>query len=348
MSVAGAFEEAPASFVGTLTSVLRHRRLILRVSLLSAILVAVGILSKDRTFSTRASLMPQARRQVQGLSGLAAQFGLAVPVSDGAQSPAFYVDLLGSRQLLGDVVMTRFRVGNASRDTLLAHYLGAVGADSAETRERGFLEIRNLLSVSSNSKTGVITLTVTTRDAILSADIAARLLVLLDEFNQERRRSQATAERLFTERRLEEVRRELREAEARQLQFLEKNRNFSGSAELRFEQDRLEREVVMRQQVYTSLAQAHEQARIEEVRDTPVISVVELPTVAALPDGRGLVRYTAIAFVLVACAAAAVVVGRELVIPSTRGGDEVGTFMAEWRLALDDLRNPLRSLFRQW
>jgi uncharacterized protein involved in exopolysaccharide biosynthesis len=34
------------------------------------------------------------------------------------------------------------------------------------------------------------------------------------------------------------------------------------------------------------LAQAYEQARIEEVRDTPVITVIEAPMLPARPDPR--------------------------------------------------------------
>jgi hypothetical protein len=42
------------------------------------------------------------------LPGLAAQFGLTLPTSDGGQSPAFYADLLTSHEILGALVDTRF------------------------------------------------------------------------------------------------------------------------------------------------------------------------------------------------------------------------------------------------
>jgi uncharacterized protein involved in exopolysaccharide biosynthesis len=54
------------------------------------------------------------------------------------------------------------------------------------------------------------------------------------------------------------------------------------------ERERLQRDVNMRQQLYTSLAQALDEARIREVRDTPVISVVETAwgSTRAQPRGR--------------------------------------------------------------
>ncbi len=44
-----------------------------------------------------------------------------------------------------------------------------------------------------------------------------------------------------------------------------------------FEHDRLERPVSMRQELVTAMAQAYEQARVDEVRNTPVITVIDQP-----------------------------------------------------------------------
>src|SRR5262249_435769 len=47
-----------------------------------------------------------------------------------------------------------------------------------------------------------------------------------------------------------------------------------------------DREVSMRQAVYTTLVQSYEAARIDEVRNTPVITVMEPPDVPAKADPR--------------------------------------------------------------
>jgi hypothetical protein len=67
--------------------------------------------------------------------------------------------------------------------------------------------------------------------------------------------------------------------------FLQHNRQ-GNSPELKFEQSRLEREVGPNQQVVTSLAQSYEEVRIREVRNTPVITVIEPPTLATSADPR--------------------------------------------------------------
>lgn len=331
------------------TILLRRRVGILRSALLLAIVVGSAILTQPRHFTSRGSFLPQARRQSAGLSGLAAQFGLAVPTQDGGQSPAFYVDLLLSREILGDAVMTRFPVGvGANRaDTLLASYLNAKGTSNAEVRERGILALRDQINASNNSKTGVVNLGVTLRDPRLAAIVTIRLLELLENFNRQNRTSQATAERQFTERRLNEVRVELREAENRQQSFLQRNRDYRNSPVLAFEQERLAREVAMRQQLFTSLAQAYEQSKIEEVRDTPVLSVVEVPEAPPFADGRGLVRYTILAFVLGLTGAAVVFLMLALIQPTPVSVDEFASLRAAWQDAKSDLRRPVSAFFRR-
>src|SRR3712207_7894583 len=52
----------------------------------------------------------------------------------------------------------------------------------------------------------------------------------------------------------------------------QRNRDYRNSPELTFQQERLSREVSRVQQLYGRLSEAYEQAKIEEVRDTPVRS----------------------------------------------------------------------------
>jgi uncharacterized protein involved in exopolysaccharide biosynthesis len=59
----------------------------------------------------------------------------------------------------------------------------------------------------------------------------------------------------------------------------------------------LERDISLRQQVYTTLVQSFEQARIAEVRDTPVITVLQPPFLPAR-DPRGLVLMAAVGLAL--------------------------------------------------
>ena len=330
-----------------LVAVLEKRVMLVRISLLAPMLVGTWLLIGDRHYKSSATFMPQSRRAPSALSGIAAQFGVAVPTQDGPQSPAFYADLLLSTSILGEAVGRRFPT-RTGRDTTLADYLSAKGDTPEQVRERAVRALREHVTASANLKTGVVRYSVTTSDPKLSAALARGLLDQLDVFNQDRRKSQAKAERQFTERRLSEVRGELREAEDREQAFLQRNRDFRNAPELAFQHDRLAREVSMRQQLYTSLAQAFEQSKIEEVRDTPLLGVVEEPEEPAFPESRGVLRNSLTAMLgtlFVGCLA--VLAGVILTDGGVPKGTERGALKAAWAAARRDVRQPFRALLRR-
>jgi uncharacterized protein involved in exopolysaccharide biosynthesis len=260
--------------------------------LLVLALVAGLTLYFPRTYTAKSTFMPQTRKQTSSLSGIAAQFGLAMPTTDASQSPAFYADLVQSRGVLGSVVDTPFEyeteAGAKVKGTLTDFY-HSKGKTPALRRDAAIRRLGDDVNSTTVQKTGVVDLEVTVTQPALALQINQRLLELLNDFNLRSRQSQAGEERRFTERRLGEVKQDLRAAEDRLQQFLQRNRDMRNSPELTFQADRLQREVTMQQDVYTTLAQAYEQAKIEEVRDTPVITVVQQPELPVRPDRRGLI-----------------------------------------------------------
>lgn len=283
--------------------VLARRRVILGVPLLLASIVAVATLLLPRHWTSTAAFTPQSATSRLGrLSNLAAELGVAIPSADAGLQPSFYVDLLGSDALLRRVVVAPLEV--VRRDGVERETLAKVdGEYRAAEVEEAVKALRKWLSVRISAKSGIVSLTVRTREPGLSAAVAQQLLVEVDRFNRENQQTQAGAERRFVQERLLEARDSLLAADRRLLAFLESNRDIRNSPELGFEQRRLERVSAERQQVVTALAQAYEEARISEVRDTPLITVVQSPTIPAIPDPRFLLFKT----LLVVIASAALI-----------------------------------------
>jgi uncharacterized protein involved in exopolysaccharide biosynthesis len=168
--------------------------------------------------------------------------------------------------------------------------------DSAVAREQDAVKrLGRRIAVSTDPKTGVVTVRVTTRWPVVSAGIAASLLAEVNRFDLQVRQTQASAERAFVEDRLKAAKDELRAAEDRSAAFLVNNREFRNAPTLQFQYDRLSREVSAQQQVVTTLQQDYEQARIDEVRNTPRVTPIEQPIVPARPDSRHLVLVVALA-----------------------------------------------------
>lgn len=283
-------------------ALLRRRRLVAWtaavVTLLAVAPTIVNFALNRRMFRSEALLTATGRRAPSSLSGLAAQFGVAIPGTDATQSPAFYVDLVKSYELLSRLAISHVRPAGRADSLLLAEHYDVDETDPAERRE----EVRKLLArrveAASSQRSGVITIAVNDRDRDVARQIAEQLIAQMSAFNIANRRSQATAERAFTERRTAEARSELRAAEERVREFYARNRDFSGSPDLKLAVERLERDVSMRQEVYSTVAQAYEQARIEEVRDTPVLTVIQAPFAPARPEPSGIVGKAAIGLIV--------------------------------------------------
>ena len=338
---------------------LRHWRLVVGVPLALAFVVGLVGLLRPREYTSGASFMPnQASSSNTALAGIAAQFGVNIGAQAG-NSPEFYADLLNSHDLLRSAVLSGYVSSEgraAAADSGAASSAGSrdlvqiwevSAGDSARSVEKAITLLGRRMTVGVRSQTGVVEVAVQTRDASLSRQIAARLIDLVNTFNLETRQSQAGAQRRFIEGRLQVSRRQLLQSEDSLQAFLEHNRSYQNSPELQFEESRLQRHVDLRQQVYTSLAQSYEQARIDEVRTTPVITVVDPPELPARPDRRHLFLYVGIALVLggivgivLAFAASYLERAREL------DPGEFDEFRAGWRSMLADVRGLARRLRR--
>ena len=68
--------------------------------------------------------------------------------------------------------------------------------------------------------------------------------------------------------------------------FLTTNRDFKNSPQLTFQYNRLQRAIDLEQGLYTTLAQSEQNAALDEVRNTPTLSVLDTAVVAAFPVSR--------------------------------------------------------------
>jgi capsule polysaccharide export protein KpsE/RkpR len=316
--------------------------------LMFAILVGLGSV-RERTYTVSTSFIPQSRRVQSGVANLSAQFGITLGGAEPGQSPDFYVDLVRSPELMRLTALSayRFPIGNGQFSGTLVDYFAPASERYALRLEIAVARLQSAVAAAASLKTGIVTLNVTTTSPVLSQQIANQVLAKIQDFNREVRRSQATEERKFTEGRLAEAADELRGAENRLQGFLQGNREYSGSPALGFERDRLTRDVSMRQQIYTSLAQAYEQAKIDEVRESSLITIISPPVVPALPNRRGLITRGLTGFLLGALIGIAIALIRAYWAGTRRTDPERFNELSHaGREILDGLKRPWRSASR--
>jgi uncharacterized protein involved in exopolysaccharide biosynthesis len=328
----------PLTIVNT---ILEARRSVLRWAFGGAFLSVLLAFVLGRSWTVEFSFTPAASSEAGGgLAGLAAQFGVALPVGDADQSPDFYVALLKSRRILTEVATKQYEFRAQAGPPFFKeekHFSGNL-ADLYEIEDddpavRLALAIERLeddVAASASLETGIVTVRVVAPWPELAEAIGQALLDHVAGFNTTARSTQAGAERQFVESRLQEAERELRAAEDRLQAFLAGNQQFRASSQLAFQEDRLRREVGMRQQVYTGLQQALEQARIEEVRNTPVITVIDPADRPARPDRRRLGLKLVLGCFLGAGLAALAALWRELLRSAARApSSELARFLGQ-------------------
>ena len=157
--------------------------------------------------------------------------------------------------------------------------------DIVKEWEEGVLErLGELISVSENRKTGLISIDVLIEEPQLSADVANYIAEAANDYIQAENSFEASRDRNFIEERLSVVKDELNQAENELKEFRQENRRIADSPELQLEQGRLLRQVEMKQQVYITLQQQLEIARISEVKQTPVIHTLDVAEPAIRKD----------------------------------------------------------------
>ncbi len=266
-----------ATAQGLVVRLVREHARLLTLSALGGAL-ALGVLRLPATlrYRSEAVFTPQAV-SASALRGLAAQFGLDAGAAAN-ESPFFYADLILTDAVFERVATMPVHAGSGSTEMRpLVEYYGFGKRDDHAAIEKAIEKLRRRVGASADRRTGMVRVSVEDASAEVAQDIGRLLLTEVDKFNSEGRRTRAREERRFIAGRLDTARVALLGAEVARREFQSANRNYRGSPSLSLENERLESMVSRQQQLVTNLDQAFEQARLEEVRDTPVITVLQSP-----------------------------------------------------------------------
>lgn len=244
------------------------------------------------SYVARSSVAPESGAGASQLAGLAQQFGIGSAALMDGQSIDYYVEVMLSREVMTATAEHRYRFRTSrdadaeTRSGTIAELFDIAEDTPVETQLEAVEELRKRVGIERLADAGIIGISVRTPWPELSEQINRRILALTDEFNTQRRQSSARLERAFVEQRLAESRRELAAAEESLRRFLETNRAGGTSPRLLQEQTRLQRQIELAQAVYRTLVQSYEQARIDEVRDTPVLTIIDRPDNSAKRAGN--------------------------------------------------------------
>lgn len=228
-------------------------------------------------------------------SDLAALAG--VKVGEGAPTEIYQV-LATSESVLEPVIYKKYSTKEYKDSVNLIQYFDIEPDNSLSPKRQQrkmFIKAydklsKNLLTTDLDRITKVLNITVTMPESDLSALVANNVVKSLDYYIRTKRKSYASEQRFYIEKRLLQVKDSLTAAENKLKNFREENR-LVASPSLLLVQGRLLRNVDILQAVYIELNKQLEIAKIDEIKETPVLNVKELakdPIIKAGPK-RGII-----------------------------------------------------------
>ena len=226
-----------------------------------------------------------------GLSDLAAMAGLNIE----AIAPTdIYEDLIQSESVLGPALLSKYLTKEYKDSVNLVDYFDIQPMSNVppNLRERSrFLELFDMFGKGGMLKSGVdrqtkiLTLSITMPESKLAADVANRIVNSLDRYIRTQRKSFATNQRMYLEKRVKEISDTLAIAEDRLRSFKEKNIMGGPIPRLVLEESRLGRSVELQQTVYADLSRQLELVKLDEFKDAPVLNIKEFAGDPLIKDG---------------------------------------------------------------
>lgn len=226
---------------------------------------------------TSSSKLGGAVSSLGGLSGLAGGLGIGSSMEP-TESPAFYGELLQSRELLTRLLLTRFadpRTANPLDSARLVDIMKLKADDPRRRLELGVKDLQKSMRAESDVKTNLVKLTVDASYPQLAAWEANATLALVNAFNMEQRASRAGSKRLYLQGRLAAAKIGLTIAQGKYRDFLLGNRQWRSSPTLSSDEETLRRDQDLANESYLSLDKQYEAARLDEFNDAALITVVD-------------------------------------------------------------------------
>ncbi len=282
----------------------------------SAVVIAVIsylILFVDPYYESSIAILPEFGNNASTLSGLSNLASIAGLNLGEAVPTEIYENLVLSEAVLEQVIYKKYSTKEFSKPGNLIGYFEVEpvepGDRKSEERQK-FLKVFEALTESRietkiEKLTKILTVTVEMPESKLAADVANAIVESLDSYLRTSRKSFAGQQRFYIEKRISQVKDSLSIAENKLRYFRDRNRIVEQSPNLFMEQSRLMRNVEIQQAVFVELTKQLEIAKIDEIKDTPVINSREEAKESVLKAGPSRLKIFSIFFflsIMISCA----------------------------------------------
>ncbi len=258
--------------------ILRYKRMSYIIVTVSVAVTLAYCFFIPNKYTSEATVLPSGGSdELSELKDLAggslAELGLGSLMQASENSSAMFPKVLTSRFLSEQILNQRcdFTYEGKAKSLTLAEYLDAENTDLA------LKELKQIVIVDTDRRTGLLTLSVTTDYPEFSSLVVKKYLERLNDYNVNYRQSKARENEKFIAKRVTEASSELTLAENTLEEFRSQNLNYmsSNDPKLLKEHSRLERDNSVKETIYLTLVKKHELSKLEAAKDVPIVQVLD-------------------------------------------------------------------------
>ena len=274
--------EDTISSMDIMLAIVRHLRIIILTPTVFCTLTIIYVLLFAKPVYTSTALIRSSSSNsgISQAAGLAAQFGISLP-SGQSEQKWVYPEIIKSRTLAKAVLKEKFDTDEfGPQKTLLQILTYGNGKPNFSLDTLVILGVSRLLSmieVSEDLKTSIVTLKINALEPSLACEVNKVLIERLDTHQQNYNKARTSDTKQFIEERIVDTEKELIAMEENLKIFMDRNRRIENSPALLLERQRLEREVTVLTGVFTVLKQQLETTKIEEVKESDYVVVLDSP-----------------------------------------------------------------------
>jgi uncharacterized protein involved in exopolysaccharide biosynthesis len=276
-------DDSEASILDILIKIFKEIKIIIIITFLCCFVafIKVQFFSKPMYISSSKIMSSPSNNETSQAVGLAAQFGLNLKTSNSGPNWA-YSEIIKSRVMVKKLLNRKFNTKefglNKSLFFILTDGQDQVGMDIEKVKTSIVDILIKTIGVSKDLKTSIITLTVEAKEPKLALDINNAIIENLDTFQKKYNKKKNSEAKTFIQQRIVKTEEELQRAEENLKNFRDRNRRIENSPSLQLEESRLLREVSVLIGVFTTLKQQYETTKIEEVKESDYVFVLDDPS----------------------------------------------------------------------
>ncbi len=260
-------------------NVVLKRRWMIIIGVLVCVLFT-GIYSKSQhpVYTAFAKFLPSKNPEMTSRMGTLIGTSGRIESFENNVTSEYYTELLTSSPFLERIAKRKFFSKKMGEEVDLISYYEVEVENETERIIKVIKTIGGSLELSTARTTKVISLTYSSGEPGLSANIVNAFLEELIKYNQAIRDSKAKQNIKFIEDRLKDNKKLLTDAEEEVANFTTKNRRIETPG-VQAKLDRLKRNVKIQEEVFITLKKQLELAKIEEQEKRPVIEIIEKASV---------------------------------------------------------------------